>query len=160
MPWIYNPLPHSQSVLDAKGNQVSFGPRKKTYVKPELMSVYVWNLIREKKLINRAGDPVPRPAPAPAKPAVKPPAKPAVARVDEGSRSTKTDTSSSHHQTRVKVTSESSGTGSAKKTPKAEKKQPDIQKKADTQGNQDTKIEADAEEKPRKRRKRTFKKKG
>jgi hypothetical protein len=161
MPWIYNPLAHDQRVPDINGDQLSFGARKKVYVKPDLMSLYVWNLIRERKLINRAGDPKPpkpaRPAPevTKAKP-VEP--KKEVVKKDPGSGSK--PTSSSHHQVRARVGSESSGTRSAKKKSKAEKKQPDIQKKEVTQGNQDTKIEADAAQTPKKRRKRTFKKKG
>lgn len=161
MPWIYNPLPYVQTAPDLNGQQLSFGPRKKVYVKPELMSVYVWNLIRERKLINRAGDPKPPKAPKPVAAAPKPePKKVETKKVEPVAKVATDPTSSSHHQPRVKVTSESSGTRSAKKKSKAEKKQPDIQKKEDTQGNQDKKIEADAAERPKKKRKRTFKRKG
>ena len=163
MPWIFNPTPQTQSCTGSSGQSLSFPSRQKTYVKPEQMSAYVWNLIREKKLANRGGDPkvapVRNPAPSPA-PVAKAEVK---ADPSTGSRavvrSGNTDTSSSHHQTRDKVQTESAGSGSASKKLKAEKKQPGVEKKVDTQGNSKTKIESDAAEKPKKRRKRTFSRK-
>ena len=168
MPWIYNPLPHNQSTKAMDGSVLAFPARKKTYIKPELMSSYVWQLIRESKLANRGGDPQPRkpspasaPRPVPKKVEAKEPAKEKPEpKPDDGGGSANTDTSSSHHRTRAKVASESLVRNSASKKSKAEKKQSDDSKKVDTQGNSKANIEADAAEKPKKRRKRTFKKKG
>ena len=164
MPWIYNPTPQTQTCPGFDGSQLSFPSRKKVYVKPEQMSAYVWNLIRGRKLANRGGDPKPKPVPKPA-PAPAPVKKAEVKQDPKPKKKAKagsanTDTSSSHHQTRDKVANDSSGKRSTKKKSKAEKKQPDVPKKEVTQGNSKTKIEADATEKPKKRRKRTFKREG
>jgi len=159
MPWIYNPTPETQAVEAFDGSLLHFPPRKKTYVKPEQMSAYVWNLVRERKLANRGGDPVvavssvTRPAPVKIKTKEDLPIKPASvpSLVD-------LDTSSSHHLSHVKVANESQGIEPAKKSAKAVKKQSDIQKK-DTQSNSNKQTKADAAEIPKKRSKRTFKRK-
>jgi hypothetical protein len=163
MPWIYNPTSIVQSVKAFDGSPLFFPSRKRTYVKPEQMSAYVWNLIRERKLANRGGDPKPNVAPKPRpviaqvkKAAAKPNPKP---KSVAPARSVDLVTSSSHHQSHDKVQTESSGKRSASKKLKADKKQPDSLKKVDTQGNSKTKTKADAKEKPKKSRKRTFKRK-
>lgn len=164
MPWIYNSTPDTQVADASDGSVLSFPPRKKTYVKPEQMSAYVWNLVRARKLANRGGDPKPVPVAA-VRPTLSPVVKekPKVVtktKKVETARSVKVDTSSSHHKTRAKVANESSGKRLSRKKAKAEKKQSDTKKKEDTQSNSNDQIKADAAEIPTKRRKRTFKRKG
>ena len=160
MPWIYNSTPEIQVAAGFDGTMIYFPPRKKTYVKPEQMSAYVWNLVRERKLANKGGDPKPTATAVAVAPAVK--AKPKEKLAPEPrvvARSTVTDTSSSHHVTHAKVANESTGKKPSRKKSKAEKKQLDIQKKEDTQGNSNNSIETDVAEKPKNKRKRTFKRK-
>jgi len=115
MPWIYNPQPYAQRVQSFDGGTLFFPSRKRVYVDPSQMSVYVWILIRQRKLANRGGDPKPSPVEEQAVQEI------VSADLSLGDLSigdsavSDLDTSSSHHQTRVKVTSESSGRRSAKK---------------------------------------------
>lgn len=161
MPWIYNATPETQEANAADGSVIFFPSRKKTYVKPEQMSAYVWNLIRARKLANRGGDPKPKPVAVTKIVAVR--AKPKLdtnAKDVKPLRSKGVDTSSSHHKTRAKVGNESSGKRLSRKKTKAEKKQSDTKKKEDTQSNFNEQTKADAAEIPTKRSKRTFKRKG
>jgi hypothetical protein len=160
MPWIYNATPETQEANAADGSLISFPSRKKTYVKPEQMSAYVWNLVRARKLANRGGDPKPAPV-APAKvPVVKVTPKPDTkAKTSKPARFGNVDTSSSHHKTRAKVANESSSKRPSRKKTKAEKKQSATNKKEDTQSNLIEQTKADAAEIPTKRSKRTFKRK-
>ena len=152
MPWIYNPTPELQTAQSMSGAMLAFPPRKKTYVKPEQMSAYVWNLVRERKLASRGGDPVvskpnaPQPAPVKIKTKADLPIS-----ISAVSSSVDLDTSSSHHSTHAKISNESQGSGPAKKSAKAVKKQSDIQKK-DTQSNSKEPTKANAAEIPSKRR--------
>ena len=160
MPWIYNSTPITQVAEAFDGSLLHFPPRKKTYVKPEQMSAYVWNLVRERKLANRGGDPRRVVAAQAYSPPVKAEVKPDLKTgIPEVSSSANIDTSSSHHRGHAKVANESQGNRLAEKEPKAVKKQSDIQKKEDTPSNSSKQTEASAEEKPKKKRKRTFKRK-
>jgi len=158
MPWFFNPTPDMQAAPSMKGDTLSFPSRQKTYVKPEQMSAYVWNLVRERKLANRGGDPKPisprLPLPALAKVEKK---KDLSVLIPEVSDVTRSDTSSSHHLSHAKVANESQGNKQVEKRAKAVKKQSDIQKK-DTQGNSTDQTEANAAEIPNKRRRSSKKK--
>jgi len=160
MPWIYNATPETQEAISADGSMIYFPSRRKTYVKPEQMSAYVWNLVQARKLANRGGDPQMSSAVATKATVVKVDLKPDTkAKTVEYARSNDADTSSSHHKTHAKVANESSSKRPSRKKIKAEKKQSDTNKKEDTQSNfTDTK--ADAAEIPTKRSKRSFKRKG
>lgn len=119
MPWIYNPGRDAYSIKMQDGVSFGFPPRKKVYVKPDNMSAEAWRRIQSGQLVNKGGDPAPKPPIQISAPIPPPPVTP-----------TKSVTSSNHHQADARVSVIASIVDLGEKEVKPEKKQTDETEKA------------------------------